>query len=45
MCRHLARLPAVDTLMAYVDADNIPSVRLLERHGLRRYESDLMFRA
>jgi mycothiol synthase len=43
--RHLARLPDVDTLMGYVDADNVPSLRLTERLGLRGHASDLMFQA
>ncbi|MFK4227620.1 mycothiol synthase [Streptomyces sp. NPDC019890] len=45
MFRHLAQASGVDTVMGYVDSDNVPSLLLCERMGLRRYESDLMYYA
>ncbi|UCM88786.1 mycothiol synthase [Streptomyces marincola] len=45
--RYLAdpgRGPELDTAMLYVDADNVPAVRVYEGLGFRTFETDLMYR-
>lgn len=42
--RYLARDRALPTAMLYVDADNVPALRVYEGLGFRTHETDLMYR-
>ncbi|NGO70492.1 mycothiol synthase [Streptomyces boncukensis] len=42
--RYLAQRRGVPTAMLYVDADNVPAVRVYEGMGFRTHETDLMYR-
>lgn len=42
--RYLSRERALPTAMLYVDADNVPALRVYEGLGFRTHETDLMYR-